>query len=246
MRIEKDTLFKRTLAAALLAALMLLSACSDQPGKIRETSLSPSGLYRIDEVDWSGGATAGESYLMIEYSDDGFAEVGDYEPSKAIKIEETLSAYRTDYHVFWDADDSFTVTWSGHDRAEWFEIARVEIKSGGYEISCGKVSVDLDGYYFSDFVIDGDNVYMTCSFSVVSTFDRDVSFIMEAADIDDAGGLLENGDLKALDDNGQAEVFVIGGGQTETIEVTFTGTKGPSDTKYDRNLPKWIYIDYCG
>ena len=57
---------KKLVSLLLLTLVMSLVGCGDSTGKIGEINQSPTGKYQVDEVNWSGGATAGESYLVIE------------------------------------------------------------------------------------------------------------------------------------------------------------------------------------
>ena len=62
---------KKVTVLLSLVLLVSFAGCTNSVGKIKEINQSPSGSYQIDEVNWSGGATAGESYLVIESPADG-------------------------------------------------------------------------------------------------------------------------------------------------------------------------------
>ena len=127
---------------------MMLTACSDSPGRIRDIVQSPTGDYQVDVVDWSGGATAGETYLCVEYAENGFANVGDDEPDSCTMIEDTQCTFNTDFNIEWETNDSFRAVWEGltHDS---IELARVELYDGGFNVTSGSVCIDTTGSYLS-------------------------------------------------------------------------------------------------
>ncbi len=234
----------KKIIALLILSAMMLTACSDSPGRIRDIVQSPTGDYQVDVVDWSGGATAGETYLCVEYAENGFANVGDDEPDSCTMIEDTQCTFNTDFNIEWETNDSFRAVWEGltHDS---IELARVELYDGGFNVTSGSVCIDTTGSYLSGFTVDGDYVYITCKLRVTNDFDEDVWFTIDAVAAEaDVGELLSDSHLDAVNDRGESKVFYLEAGQTEFITVTFRGSHGPSDTMSDRELPTWIYIYY--
>ena len=232
-------------AVICLVYLLSFASCSNPSGKISEINPSPSDKYQVDEVNWSGGATAGESYLVVELSDeDGFAAVSDSEPETSIVIEETRYSYATDYTITWESDDSFIAQWASPQSAS-FEVARITIADGEYTISSGSVYIDLEDSFFSDFETDGDIVYLTCQLRLYNDFDESVRVTLDGrAEESDIGQLLSDGELLVLNESGEPLVYELEPCSNEYLTVVFTGSKGPGDTKTDRNLPPWIYLHY--
>lgn len=228
-----------------LVYLLSFASCSNPSGKISEINPSPSDKYQVDEVNWSGGATAGESYLVVELSDeDGFAAASDSEPEAGIVIEETRYSYATDYSITWDSDDSFIAQWASPQSAS-FEVAHITIADGEYTISRGSVYIDLEDSFFSDFETDGDIVYLTCQLRLYNDFDESVRVTLDGrAGESDIGQLLSDGELLVLNESGEPLVYELEPCSSEYLTVVFTGSKGPGDTKTDRNLPPWIYLHY--
>lgn len=228
-----------------LVYLLSFASCSNPSGKISEINPSPSDKYQVDEVNWSGGATAGESYIIVELSDeDGFSAVADSEPETGIVIEETRYSYATDYSITWDSDDSFIAQWASPQSAS-FEVARITIADGEYTISSGSVYIDLEDSFFSDFETDGGIVYLTCQLKLYNDFDESVRVTLDGrAGESDIGQLLSDGELLVLNESGEPLVYELEPCSSEYLTVVFTGSKGPGDTKTDRNLPPWIYLHY--
>lgn len=237
----------KNVCSAFICLVYLLSfaSCSNPSGKISEINPSPSDKYQVDEVNWSGGATAGESYLVVELSDeDGFAAVSDSEPETGIVIEETRYSYATDYTITWESDDSFIAQWASPQSAS-FEVARITIADGEYTISSGSVYIDLEDSFFSDFETDGDIVHLTCQLRLYNDFDESVRVTLDGrAGESDIGQLLSDGELLVLNESGEPLVYELEPCSSEYLTVVFTGSKGPGDTKTDRNLPPWIYLHY--
>ena len=228
-----------------LVYLLSFASCSNPSGKISEINPSPSDKYQVDEVNWSGGATAGESYLVVELSDEnGFAAASDSEPETGIVIEETRYSYATDYSITWDSNDSFIAQWASPQSAS-FEVARITIADGEYTISSGSVYIDLEDSFFSDFETDGDIVHLTCQLRLYNDFDESVRVTLDGrAGESDIGQLLSDGELLVLNESGEPLVYELEPCSSEYLTVVFTGSKGPGDTKTDRNLPPWIYLHY--
>ena len=238
---------KKLVSLLLLTLVMFLVGCGDSTGKIGEINQSPTGKYQVDEVNWSGGATAGESYLVIEAPVNGvFSGKGDNEPASGIRIEETRYSYAADFTVSWESDSSFIAHWAS-PQSDTFNIARVNLTNDGYTISCGSVHLDRDDSYLSGFEIIDDEVYITCCLQITNEFSDNVRFIVDArAANEDVGQLLKDGGLVVVNDKGQPLIFEIAANSSEMFTVVFRGSKGPADTKADRNLPPWIYLYYYG
>lgn len=236
---------KKVASLLCLALLLPFVGCSDTKGKISEIDRSPSGRYQIDEVNWSGGATAGESYLVIETSDgNAFAGEGGTEPDSGLMIKETRFSYNTDYKVSWVSESSFVAEWAS-PQSDNFNIARVDLTDDGYTIFCGSVQLVREESYLSGFEVVDDEVYFTCNLRITNESSEDVRFTLDArAANEDVGQLLADGDLVAVNDDGQPMVFEIAAVSSEMFTVIFRGGKGPSDTKADRELPPWIYLYY--
>ena len=67
-----------------------------------------------------------------------------------------------------------------------------------------------------------------------------------ATAVEDVGQLLEDSCLLTENNEGQPQIFEIAANSCEMFTVVFRGSKGPADTKVDRNLPPWIYLYYYG
>lgn len=125
--------------------------------------------------------------------------------------------YATDYSITWDSDDSFIAQWASPQSAS-FEVARITIADGEYTISSG---------------------------SVYNDFDESVRVTLDGrAGESDIGQLLSDGELLVLNESGEPLVYELEPCSSEYLTVVFTGSKGPGDTKTDRNLPPWIYLHY--
>lgn len=236
---------KKVTVLLSLALLVSFTGCTNSVGKINEINQSPSGSYQIDEVNWSGGATAGESYLVIESPADGvFSGKGDNEPASGIRIEETRYRYATDFTVIWESDSSFISSWA-RPQSDTFNVARVDITDGGYEIALGDVYLDRDNSYLSGFEIVDDDVYITCNLRITNESSESVRFTIDArAAAEDIGQLLSDGSLTVVNDEDESQVFEIAANSSEMFTVVFRGSKGPTDAKADRKLPRWIYLHY--
>ena len=238
----------------LLTISCLLSSCSNAPGKIREVNISPSGNYQIDEIDWSGGATSGESYLLIETSDSvtAFSSAGDTEPQNGYSLRDnTLTNYRTDYIVDWESDELCYVRWSrgSGQQSNYIGLARIELDEGDWNCQSGTVRVDMDRSIFYDFSVSGGNVYLNCRLYIENTFDEQVAVSISGYSQEDnaqqavSSGLLADGNIIAVDDNGQESAVVIEANWTGYVDVVFCGEQGSSEMKTDRNVPDCIYLD---
>ena len=236
---------KKVTVLLSLALLVSFTGCTNSAGKINEINQSPSGSYQIDEVNWSGGATAGKSYLVIESPADGvFSKKGDNEPDSGIRIEETRYSYATDFTVMWESDSSFISSWA-RPQSDTFNVARVDITDGGYEIALGDVYLDRDNSYLSGFEIVDDDVYITCNLRITNESSESVSFTIDArAAAKDIGQLLSDGSLTVVNDEDESQVFEIAADSSEMFTVVFRGSKGPTDAKADRKLPPRIYLYY--
>lgn len=236
---------KKVTVLLSLVLLVSFTGCTNSVGKINEINQSPSGSYQIDEVNWSGGATAGESYLVIESPADGvFSGKGDNEPASGIRIEETRYSYATDFTVMWESDSSFISCWA-RPQSDTFNVARVDITDGGYEIALGDVYLDRDNSYLSGFEIVDDDVYITCNLRITNESSESVRFTIDArAAAEDIGQLLSDGSLTVVNDEDESQVFEIAANSSEMFTVVFRGSKGSTDAKADRKLPPRIYLHY--
>ena len=240
--------YKKLIVPMLVATILM--GCASDKGIISEVNVSPTGLYQVDEINWSGGATAGESYLFIESSqskDGSFYSAGDVESNKGYRIrEQTLAPYGTDYRVTWDDEDSFYASWNTRKD---LGCAKIDLSEDSYFCSKGCVSINDDKSFFQDYEIKDDKVYFTCELYIENTFREDLKITISAysyednAKIDEKGKLLKDGKLVAVDDNGERKEFSIPADSSELVEVVFCGEKGESEEKYSRNLPGVITLD---
>ena len=226
----------------LIVVLLLCIACPTSY-TIYDTFKSPNGDYQIDAINSSAGAMdSGISYLVIEYPNKKgkFSVEEEDEPRHSIKIEETQSQFNESYEIVWKNNTRFCVC-----IAPWKDerkIVQVDLSDKNYKATKGSISYIYEDSYLSDFAVNGNDVDINCKISIKNTLSEKVYFSLEAFSSDDKGKLLDTGELIAVDKSGQEAVFEIEGEESKTFEVTFRGTKGPDDTKADRNVPETIKL----
>ena len=232
----------RILLPIVISWLYVLS--KNPPGQIREANPSPTGIYQIDEVNESYGATGGVTYLAIERAAEGesFGLVKEDCPEGAVRIGESDASWDTDYDITWVSDTEFYAYLNRYSNGR-FDLVRVELDDEGYSAGRGYITVDEEESYFDSFEIVDDTVYITCYLKLVNDFDEAVSFTINANSYVDDGGLLAGSGLKALDPEGNEAVFSLEAGGSELTEVVFVGVHGPEDTKADRLIPRRIELD---
>lgn len=227
-----------------LVFAFFMAVFSSSSNNIYETYRSPQGTYQLDAINSSaGGMDQGVSYLVIEYPDDknSFSAKNDKKPKKCIEIHETRGHFNSSFDITWISETSFWVVVKYGD-TDTVKLAQVEVSGDSYKASEGTVSVIKDKSFLSDFVVNGNDVSINCDLYIQNTMPGKISFTLEAYSSDDKGKLLDTGQLTAADDTGQEKVFEIDGNEKKLIEVSFKGTKGPGNTKVDRNLPGLIKI----
>ncbi len=231
------------IALPILIAL-LYAFSKNPPGQIRDANLSPTGIYQIDEVNESYGATGGVTYLAIERTENGepFGLVNEDCPDGAVRIGESDASWDTDYDITWVSDTEFYAYLNRYSNGR-LDLVRVELDDEGYSANRGHISVDEEGSYFDSFEIVDDVVYITCYLKLANDFDEAVSFTINAKSYVDDGGLLAEPDLKVPDPDGNEAVFSLEAGESRLVEVVFVGVHGPEDTKADRLIPRRIELD---
>lgn len=230
----------------LILMLFAAVACPDDTREIVDTMISPEGDYQIDVICNNAGATdAGRRYLVIEYPNKKgeFSVRGDQESKKSKKISETHASFYANYEVVWNTNNKFVVLIQDAPYDEKREnIILVELTGKSYTAKERDLKCIYEDSYLSDFAVNGNDVDINCKISIKNTLPEKVYFSLEAFSSDDKGKLLDTGELIAVDKSGQEAVFEIEGEESKTFEVTFRGTKGPDDTKTDRNVPETIKL----
>ena len=91
--------------------------------------------------------------------------------------------------------------------------------------------------YYSDFVIEGDKVYIECELTVDNSSGEEVS-VEFYADFphDEKLGLLQNATIKGFQEDKNLSEFPLQKGKTR-LRVVFIGDFAGTNQKHDRNLP---------
>ena len=128
-------------------------------------------------------------------------------------------------------------------------LARIEVNDRSQFLLFGSAdhhektyTLDCD---FDDYQIVDDKVFLFCKLYLENTFDEAVTYSISAYSREDyEGGLLADGNLVAVDGEGEKQQFVIDANTTAYVDVMFCGELGTSERKASRNLPAAMRLEF--
>ena len=108
------------------------------------------------------------------------------------------------------------------------------------------IYVDEKNSYFSDFMVENNEVFIKCYITLVNKFDVEKTVNLSAKLPEDVAiGLLKNEEIKALNDDGSEMDFTLPPNSSKSFDVVFVGDFAGTYLKYDRLLPE-ISINIVG
>ena len=226
------------LAVVIGLFVFIFWALSDST-EIRKVYPSPNGKCQAEIVDYLMGGDAYCSYVYIDYPNfkNEFRAPGQEVTKKAVRIDGVMENFGEDFYFEWLSDDKFLVVATDPYVVRYTTVSMSD-DAKVYSSDTRMYDINTKESYFDDFTIEGDKVYEMCSIQVVNDMDIPAVFKLEANDYENAGKLLEESDIVAVDGSDNEAVFTVEPHTTENLKVTFLGKKGPEDTRQSRDLVK--------